>query len=201
MKRLVFIFTSLAFAISLLGCVSISKEAPKKRFFTMEADTTKIKKGSAAKFSKLRINKLKINSNYEGKEFIYRKDLDFESDFYNQFLTSPPTNITEQVITWISESKLSEVITNRISSADANILLEGNINLLYVDFSGGKIYSVLEIEFYLSDNAKDQVVFKKLYSKKILAPDKEPVSIIRAWNQGLTEILISLESDLRGIAL
>ncbi len=168
-----FIFT-LVFAISLTNCVSsISREAPKKRFFSIEADAGKIKKSTAVKFSKLRINKLKINSNYEGKEFIYRKDLDFESDYYNQFLTSPPTNITEQVITWINESRLSEVITNRMSSSDSNLLLEGNINLLYADFSGGKIYSILEIEFYLSDNAKDQVVFKKVYSKKILATDKD----------------------------
>ena len=201
MKRIVYFFTLSAFTISLMACLSISKEAPKKRFFSMEADMSKIKKGSPSKFPKLRINKLKINSNYEGKEFIYRKELDFESDFYNQFLTSPPTNITDQVIAWISESKLSEIITNRISSSDANLLLEGNVNLLYVDFSGGKIYSVLEIEFYLSDNAKDQVVFKKLYSKKILAPDKEPVSIVRAWNQALTEILIAMETDMRGINL
>ncbi|MBK6608283.1 MAG: hypothetical protein IPH52_27740 [Leptospiraceae bacterium] len=198
MKKIISIFC-FALVISLIGCVSISKEAPKKRFFAIEADLSKIKKSPTVKFPKLRINKLKINSNYEGKEFIYRKDLDFESDYYNQFLTSPPTNITEQVITWLNESKLSEVITNRISSSDSNLLLEGNINLLYADFSGGKIYSVVEIEFYLSDNIKDQVVFKKLYSKKILSPDKEPVSIIRAWNQGLTEILITLENDLRAI--
>jgi ABC-type uncharacterized transport system auxiliary subunit len=189
------------FVISLTACVSISKEAPKKRFFTIEADLTKIKKSPTVKFTKLRINKMKINSNYEGKEFIYRKDLDFESDYYNQFLTTPPTNITEQIITWVNESKLSEVITNRLGSSDSNLVLEGNINLLYADFSGGKIYSILEIEFYLSDNAKDQVVFKKVYSKKILAPDKEPVSIIRSWNQALTEILIALESDLRAIAI
>ena len=200
MKKTFFIFI-LAFVISLTTCVSISKEAPKKRFFTIEADINRVKKSSTVKFTKLRINKMKINSNYEGKEFIYRKDLDFESDYYNQFLTAPPTNITEQIITWINESRLSEVITNRISSSDANLLLEGNINLLYADFSGGKIYSILEIEFYLSDNIKDHVVFKKVYSKKILSPDKEPVSIIRGWNQGLTEILLSLENDLRTITL
>ena len=194
MKRILLI-SLLLFSIS--HCLSITKEAPKKRFFSMEADFTKIKKATAVKFAKLRINKLKINSSYEGKEFIYRKDLDFESDYYNQFLTSPPTNITEQLIAWVSESKLSEVVTNRISSTDSNILLEGNINLLYADFSGGKIYSIMEIEFYLSDNLKDQVIFKKTYSKKILASDKEPVSILRSWNQALTEILINLESDLR----
>ncbi len=201
MNKRIFILLTL-FVISLTNCVSsISREAPKKRFFTIEADLTKIKKSPAVKFAKLRINKMKINSNYEGKEFIYRKDLDFESDYYNQFLTTPPTNITEQIISWINESKLSEVITNRLGSSDSNLVLEGNINLLYADFSGGKIYSILEIEFYLSDNTKDQVVFKKVYSKKILSPDKEPVSIIRAWNQALTEILIALETDLRGVAI
>lgn len=201
MNKQTFILLTL-FALSLTHCVSsISREAPKKRFFTIEADLTKIKKSPTVKFTKLRINKMKINSNYEGKEFIYRKDLDFESDYYNQFLTAPPTNITEQIIAWINESKLSEVITNRLGSSDSNLVLEGNINLLYADFSGGKIYSILEIEFYLSDNTKDQVVFKKVYSKKILAPDKEPVSIIRSWNQGLTEMLIALEGDLRGVNL
>lgn len=197
--KLVFFILGLTFFYSCV--VGISKEAPKKRFFTIEADTTKIKKGSSFKFTKLKINKFKINPNYEGREFIYRKDLDFESDFYNQFLVSPPNNITEQIIVWANESRLSEVVTNRLSSSDSNLLLEGNINLLYADFSGGKIYSTMEIEFYLSDNTKDQVLFKKNYSKKIQAQDKEPVSLIRAWNQALTEILILLESDLRAITI
>lgn len=198
MKQILII---LSFLILVIGCVSISKEAPKKRFFTIEADLTKIKKGATVKFSKIRVNKLKINSSYEGREFIYRKDLDFESDFYNQFLTSPSTNITEQIIAWINESKLTEVVVNRISSSDATLALEGNINLLYADFSGNKITSILEIEFYFVDNANDKIVFKKLYSKKVSAYDKDPVSILRAWNQGLTEILINLETDLRAISM
>lgn len=183
-----------------IGCLSISKEAPKKRFFTIEADLTKIKK-APSKFNKIKVNKLKINSSYEGKEFIYRKDLDFESDYYNQFLTSPSTNITEQVISWINESKLSEVVVNRISSSDSNLSLEGNINLLYADFSANKVTSIIEIEFYFVDNAKDQIIFKKLYNKKISISDKDPVSILRGWNQGLSEILSSLETDLRAITL
>lgn len=187
--------------ISILNFCSITKEAPKKRYFSIEADASKIKKNSSPKFPKLRVNKLKITSNYEGKEFIYRKDLDFESDFYNQFLVSPPTNITEQTIHWINESKLSEVLTNRLGGSDSTLALEGNINLLYADFTGGKVHSILEIEFYLSDNTKDQVLFKKVYSKKISSADKDPVSILKGWNQGLTEILLSLETDLRSVVL
>lgn len=197
-RLLIFSFVLLSFVTS---CVSITKESPKKRFFSIEADISKIKKNSSPKFAKLRVNKLKITSNYEGKEFIYRKDLDFESDFYNQFLVSPPTNITEQTINWINESKLSEVITNRLGGSDSNLVLEGNINLLYADFTGGKIFSILEIEFYLSDNTKDQILFKKVYSKKISSSDKDPVSILKGWNQGLTEILLSLETDLREVVV
>ena len=197
-KSLLFIICSILFITS---CVSISKEAPKKRFFIIEADTSKIKKSSIFKFNKLRINKLKISPNYEGREFVYRKDLDFESDFYNQFMVSPPTNITEQVVQWINESKLSEVITNRLSSSDSSLYLDGNINLLYADFSLGKTHSILEIEFYLSDNLKDKILFKKVYSKKITSPDKDPVSIVRSWNQALTEILITLETDLREVVI
>ena len=191
----------LIFLIAVIHCVSISKEAPKKRFFTIEADISKVKKSSSFKFNKLRVNKMKISSNYEGKEFIYRKELDFESDFYNQFLVSPPTNISEQIVNWINESKLSEVITNRIGSSDSNFVLDGNINLLYADFSGGKILSNLEIEFYLSDNEKDKILFKKVYSKKIPSTDKNPASIVRGWNKALTEILISLADDLSGIVM
>lgn len=191
----------LFFLVFFSSCVNFSKEAPKKRFFTIEADASKIKKASSFKFNKLKIQKLKISPNYEGREFVYRRDLDFESDFYNQFLVSPPTNITEQVVHWINESNLSEVVTNRLSSSDSNLTLDGNINLLYADFSGGKIHSILEIEFYLSDNMKDRIVFKKVYSKKILATDKEPVSIVRSWNQALTEMLVTLETDLRNIQI
>jgi len=43
MKKIVSIFC-FTLVISLIGCVSISKEAPKKRFFAIEADLSKIKK-------------------------------------------------------------------------------------------------------------------------------------------------------------
>lgn len=184
-----------------LNCNPFTKEQPNKKFYSLEANLTKIQKASAPKFQKLKINKFRISPEYEGKEFVYRKELIFETDFYNQFLISPSTNITEQLVQVINQSGLSGVLTNRVAGSDSNFILEGNINSIYVDFSKNKVVTNLEIEIYLTNSTKDEVIFKKLYQQKKELKEKNTDQFVKSWNQSLTEISTELLKDLNLIEL
>lgn len=192
-KSVFFLFAGF-FAILLLGFCS---SPPQKRFYSIETDTKKITKGSV-KIKKLKVNKLKILTNYEGKEFVYKKKSEYESDYYNQFLVPPATNITDQLVNWLGDSGFCGIVLNRIGSTDSNIVLDGSINALYADISDQKAPKVIvEIEIYLLDNLKDTILFTKKYSR--VKPFQEYTSegLINAYNEVFTEIFYQLENDMR----
>ncbi|MCB1191885.1 MAG: hypothetical protein KDK90_15675 [Leptospiraceae bacterium] len=182
------------------NCISLKKEFPEKKFYIIEPDKTKIVK-RANKIDKLKINKLKISPFFEGKELVYRKnDVNYETDFYNEFLIYPASNITEQVITWLISSGFAKYSINRAAGLDSTYILDGNINLLYGDFKSEKPKAILEIEFYLFDHSSN-VLFKKLYHTETELEKKEPAYLIKGWNLGLTKIILNLEDDLRKVTL
>ncbi len=182
--------------IFIFYCNPFTKEQPNKKFYSLEADLNKISKNSKPKFQKLKINKFKISPEYEGKEFVYRKGLIFETDFYNQFLISPSTNITEQIIQVFNKSGFSGILTNRVVVSDSNYILEGNINSVYVDFSKNKPISILEIEIYLTDSIKDETIFRKNYIQKKELKEKNTDQFVYSWNQSLTEISTEILKDI-----
>lgn len=187
--------------ILVLNCSFFSREQPNKKFYSLEINPNKIQKNSIPKFQKLKVNKLRVSPEYEGKEFVYRKELVFETDFYNQFLVSPSTNITEQLIQALNYSKLSSLVTNRILGTESNLNLEGNINSLYVDFSKSKIYVSLELELYLTDSTKEEVIFRKNYNIKKEIKEKNIDEYVKTWNGSLTEIFNQLILDLNSLNL
>ena len=84
---------------------------------------------------------------------------DYEADFYNQFLSSPDSMISEEVAqrarglaNYSSLSSVHRVRCNRIT------FLEGSINALYGDFRNpSRPAALLEIEFFLhNEDAGDQ---------------------------------------------
>lgn len=190
---LVFIFFS-------LECISLKKEFPEKKFFIIEPNQSKIIKRNP-KIEKLKVNKLRISPFFEGKELVYRKnDVTYETDFYNEFLIFPASNITEQITNWFISSGLVKYSLNRTPTLDSFYVLEGTINSLYGDFRDDTPKAVLEIEFYLLDDAS-KVLFKKAYKTQTTLEKKEPESLVKGWNIGLTKIILKLEKDLRKLKL
>ena len=196
MKYLVLVFT-----INFFGCSIFTKIQPNKKFYNIEVDYNKISKSDKPIFERIRINKLRISPQFVTKEFVYKKDLEYETDFYNQFLIFPSTNITEQLIILFNEIKLSKIVTNRLEGADTSLNIDGNINILCIDFSNSKIQAVLELELYLTDYSKDIIYLKRTYKKLIPIKEANVDNYIKSWNLALTEILIQFIGDLKTIQI
>ena len=178
------------FSILTLNCSGIlKKEYPEKKYFILEPD---YKKNTIIlkNFRNIKLNKIKISPFFEGKNFVYRQgEFSYESDYYNEFLIFPSSNLSECIHKWI------EMISG--SSGNDYLLLNILVDSLYIDMRNLKEpKAIWDITFMLQKNNEEVNIFKKKYSYEKIITQNTPESIINSWNYGLTEILFRLSSDL-----
>ena len=76
----------------------------------------------------LDVNRFSISPTSQGREFIYRTtDLEYKTDFYNQFFRPPDNILTDAVRQWLNQTGLFEDVLTPVSQAIANYTIEGNI--------------------------------------------------------------------------
>lgn len=201
LQPVVFLCLAAIALVALSGC-SLKKQYPAKQAFLVEARRSGEARASAAS-SVLRVRNLNIAAPFEGKGFIYRKsDLNYESDFYHEFLVSPRALFTEQVRQWLGASGVFRFALDPASKADATHSLEGNVQVLYGDYRGSASpKAVLMLEFFLTNEqpAASEIVFHKAYRQEIPLENRAPETLAKGWSKALEQILTALEQDLAGV--
>jgi hypothetical protein len=88
-------FGVLLLALGSFGCVSLERSYPEKRFFVIEVKDAK--RANPGDGQVLSMSNLHISPRYADRGFVYRtSEAEYESDFYNQFLSSPAVMISEE---------------------------------------------------------------------------------------------------------
>jgi len=148
----------------------------------------------------LDVYRITIDRTYDFKGFVYKKGVhEFEIDYYNGFLVSPPQMITERVRHWLSKAHLFERVLNPASQADPTHALEGHIVKLYGCFQEDEPFAaVFEVKFLLIDlqNRAGQVILSKTYSETQPMEIHDAASFVEAVDLCLERILTSLERDV-----
>ena len=188
----------LAFFVT--GCLKIPKSGyPDKHYFVLDVCRSEgiVKNPSEAI---LKIQKFYISPRYEGKSFVYRKgEVNYESDFYNEFFISANDLITEQVCQWFAESGLFRNVMDVHGLLEPDYILEGKITDLYGDYREKKApKAVLGIGFVLFHDvsAHSEMVFQKRYRQEVLLKETSPETLARGWSDALWQILEKFEKDL-----
>ncbi len=185
--------------ISLLlsGC-GMERTAFNQRNFVLEA-TRNHPQQKNSKDITLDVQSFNVDTAYSTKNLIYRKgQLEYETDFYNQFLIRPDYMITEKTRAWLSESGLFKVVLEPGSYTEATHMLEGNIITLYGDFrDDSSPKASMKIRFFLVKLSDKSVVFTNTYEAASEFKDRTAESLIEAFGVCLTNILSHLETDLQ----
>ena len=151
----------------------------------------------------LDVHRMTIDRTYDFKGFVYKKGShEFEIDYYNGFLVSPPQMITERVRHWLSEADLFERVLNPASQADPTHGLEGHIVKLYGCFQEDEPFAaVFEVKFFLTDyqNRTGHVILSKTYSETQPMETHDGPCFVEAVDICLERILKALESDIAGV--
>jgi cholesterol transport system auxiliary component len=204
-KTLLFFFIGhLALICLLTGCFNFNKSYPEKHFFVLSAKRSK--KLSLSKSNVvLKIQRFCVSPQFEGKEFVYREgNLNYESDFYNEFFISPGLMITEEVGKWLAGSGLFKYVMGSSSPIEPTLKLDGVVSALYGDYSDTEApKAVLEIQFFLVRNVsfRPVIVFGKAYHEETLLKGNSPDALATGWNLALEHILTEFETNLKNLDL
>jgi len=147
----------------------------------------------------LDVQSFNVDTAFSNRSLVYRKkQSEYETDFYNQFLIRPEDMITEKTRSWLSESGLFELVLEPGSYIDASHVLEGNIITLYGDFRDkSSPKATMKIRFFLIKLSGKSVVFAKTYETTSESNERTAESLVEAFDNCLTNILSDLEEDLR----
>jgi hypothetical protein len=201
---MIFFIGYLALPFFLTGCFNLNKSFPEKRFFVLS-----VKRSEGLSLSPsdavLRIRRFRISPRFEGKGFVYRKgNLDYASDFYNEFFISPASMIAEEVDKWLKGSGLFKYVTSSPSPVEPTVELEGVISALYGDYRDSEVpKAVLEIQFFLVRNSSSRpvIVFQKTYHEESLIKGNSPDTLVEGWNLAIERMLTQFETDLKNLYL
>ena len=99
----------------------------------------------------LRVDRFSAMSPYKYKDLVYRKsDLEFETDYYHQFLIPPEDMVMRAAFDWLSGAGLFGDVVRWDSSFGATHSMKGFITVLYGDFRDKSSFgAVVEVEFKL----------------------------------------------------
>jgi uncharacterized lipoprotein YmbA len=196
------------FVLALLAlcaaCVGIEKSYPDKRYFVLEAPANLSPSNPSANET-LQVSNIRVSPRYADKGFVYRtSEAGYESDFYNQFLVSPASLITEEVRKGLTGSQAFKYVISASNQSQPSYILEGTVNALYGDFrNANSPRAVLEMEFFLTSEIPGNpgILMQKRYAKSLPLTGRTPEALIKGWNEALEEILIPLAADLKAAAL
>jgi cholesterol transport system auxiliary component len=185
------------------GCVSLERGYPDKRYFVLEA-AAKPSPSNPSANETLQVSDMRVSPKYAGRSFVYRTSATvYESDFYNQFLVSPASLITEEVRKVLIESQLFQYVISSSNLLQPSYILEGTVNALYGDFrDANSPRAVLEMEFFLTSEipAKAGILMQKRYAKAVPVQGSSPEALVKGWNEALADIATSLAADLKAAA-
>ena len=190
--------------ILLSSCVNLTKSNPEKQYYALDV-TRQAESGAPAAGTVLEVRRLLVAPAFQGQELVYRtEDTRYESDFYNQWFVSPSAMLTQQVQNWLINARLFEHVVTTSSYMEATHRLEGTVTALYGDYRHkDSRRAVVGINMVLiEDNPmRTAIVFQRDYHQMVEVTDTSPDGLTLAWNQGLEQVFISLEQDLRKIDL
>lgn len=151
----------------------------------------------------VRVRRFQISEGFSGIGLVYRtSEVNYESDFYNEFMVSPVSIITEQSRRWLDDSGVFAGVVDTSSGVKAGYVLEGNVVCLYGDYRDKESpEAVLEIEFTLISvkAMADPIVFHRTYSAAKAVEPANAAALVNGFNGCLAEILGGFEADLRKV--
>jgi cholesterol transport system auxiliary component len=189
----------LALLALLPGCGGLGKPYPVKKDYVFDVSRAG-GPGATDEKAILLIRRFRTAPPYENQGFVYRTgELEYESDFYSVFFSPPAALLTDQTRQWLAASRLVRLVIGAGVPTEATHSLEGRVYALYGDYRRpDDPQAVLGIQFFVSRlTDTPEVVFHKDYRQEVRVNGRTPAALVAAWNEGLRQILTSLEADLR----
>lgn len=149
----------------------------------------------------LEVRRFMIDSAFSGKNLIYRTgEVEYETDFYHEFLVSPAAMIREATRNWLAQSNRFTRVVDAGVYVEPTYALEANITALYGDVRDQDApKAVMELRAFVLkvEGSRDPVILhSQVYSAIGEASTADPDGLAAGFNACLQTILSDLEKDL-----
>jgi len=182
------------------GCLDLKKSYPEKRSFVLDVGAPP-QKTSANGAIVLKINKLRVSPLFAGRAMVYRvADLQYESDFYDEWFVAPGTLVTQQVHQWLSRSAGFETVVVGTNHVEPTHLLEGTVTEFYGDFRAAP-RAVLGLELHLLDAIHERQFFRRTYHQDVPLSDQSSEALARGLTEALRAVLVDVVKDITAVEL
>lgn len=186
--------------LPLSACMKLDRTPVERRFYDLSPQRTgEVRQGMTD--HALKVRRFMISPRYEGRELVYKTgDTRFEADYYDLFFVSPAAMLTQDLRAWLKASGLFPDVIDPASMAHSPLTLEGMVNALYGDYTGGGPQAVVEMQFFLIDDTEgdNAIAFSKTYERRVAIPGKDEDALVAGMEQGVAEVFAALEADLAG---
>jgi len=182
------------------GCLDLKKSYPEKRSFVLDVGAPP-QETPANGAIVLKINKLHVSPLFAGRAMVYRvADLQYESDFYDEWFVAPGTLVTQQVHQWLSRSAGFETVVVGTNHVEPTHLLEGTVTEFYGDFRAAP-RAVLGLELHLLDAIHERQFFRRTYHQDVPLSDQSSDALARGLTEALRAVLVDVAKDIAAVEL
>lgn len=185
-----------AMVVSMTGCLDLKKSYPEKRAFVVDVGTPQ-QETSSSNAIVLKIHKFRVSPLFAGRAMVYRiADLQYESDFYDEWFVAPATLVTQQAYNWLSKSGGLQLVVFGTNHVEPTHLLEGTVTEFYGDFRAAP-RAVFSLELHLLDALHErQPLFRRTYHQDVPLSDRSSEALARGLTEALRAVLVDVAKDI-----
>lgn len=180
------------------GCLNLNKSYPEKRLFVLDVSPTPRAATSNSPVV-LKINKFRVSPLYGGRQMVYRTgDLQYESDFYDEWFISPSSLLTQQFHSWFSKSGQFQYVLMGTNHLEPTHLVEGKVSEFYGDYrASSSPKAILGIDLQVVEGLRrEHIVFQRTYHREVSLSDRSPDTLAGGLTEALPLVLVEFEKEL-----
>jgi cholesterol transport system auxiliary component len=202
MKNNIF-FAALLVVAVLAGCSALQRESPVRQTFLLDPPAPP--QVARSQPSTLRVERIDVAAPFRGRNFVYRTgELNYETDFYVEFLVPPATMLAEQTARGLARAKAFSQVSGPGSGMDAQWVLDGFATSIYADYRDKtKPAAELDISYYLTSatGTAQTPSWSREYRERVPMREASTQAYAEALNQAFGAILAQLSRDLASAKL
>ena len=181
------------------GCLDLKKSYPEKRSFVLDVGIPQ-EQASSSGAGVIKITKFRISPLFAGRGMVYRvADLQYESDFYDEWFVAPATLVTQQAYSWLSRSSGFKAVGPGTNHVEPSHVLEATVTEFYGDFRSAPL-AVFGLEVNLLDALRNhQPVFRRTYHQDVPLSDRSSDALARGLTDALRAVLMDVAKDLAAV--
>lgn len=190
-------------SLAMAACLNLNKSYPEKRSFVLDVSSESREPAPEAMMV-LKISKFRVSPLFVGRAMVYRiGELQYESDFYDEWFVSPGALLTQQFHDWLSRTGRFRFVLVGTNHIEPTHLLEGRVVEFYGDYRFSESpKAIFGIELLLIDELNErQAIFRRTYHKEVPLADRSPDALAGGLTQAVRLVLADLERELSEVVV